>query len=200
MYTDPSGEAFFIGLLIATITFALVNTTTQLVSDIISYASTGTWSSGWEDYAGAFLGGLGGGAVFLISGGNLALTFGTMGGMQTLATNLMTNATGKTNYSGLQFLGSTVLSAGMGFIAGSMGGSKIAGETIGKNSFMAVWKAGLTKLKNNTASKMSGKVMLKGIVAISVLRGTAGITGGIMDGIGSWISYLLGDQSKIGYI
>ena len=201
MFTDPSGEvAFFIGFLIAAITFAVVNTATQLVSDTISYAATGKWNSGWEDYFGAFLGGFMGGGMFFVSGGNLALTFGIMGGMQTVATDLMTNATGKTNYSGWQILGSTVFSMGTGFVAGSMGGTKIPGITSGANSFMAVWKAGLMKLKYDTASKMAGKVMLKGVSAVSVLMGKSGITGGFKDSIAKWLSYLLGDQSKIGYV
>ena len=42
--------------------------------------------------------------------------------------------------------------------------------------------------------------MLKGVAAVSVLMGTSGITGGFKDSIAKWFSYLLGDQSKIGYI
>ena len=202
MFTDPSGEvAFFIGFLIAAITFAVVNTATQLVSDTISYAVTGKWNSSWEDYFGAFLGGFMGGGMFFVSGGNLALTFGIMGGMQTVATDLMTNATGKTNYSGWQILGSTVFSATMSAFSISFGGGAgKAGITVGKNSFMAVWKASLMKLKYDTASKMAGKVMLKGVAAVSVLMGKSGITSGLKDSIANWISYLLGDQSKIGYV
>ena len=40
---------------------------------------------------------------------------------------------------------------------------KISGVNSGKNSWSSVYKAGTTKLKNKTASKMSSKVVAKGI-------------------------------------
>ena len=42
---------------------------------------------------------------------------------------------------------------------------KIKGVTAGRQSLSAVYKQGLTKLRNNTAKKMSQEVILKGVAA-----------------------------------
>ena len=160
--------------LIAVATFAVVNTASQLVSDVINFAATGEWNSGWEEYVGAFVGGMVGGVVFVASGFNLGYTFAAMSGTQALFTDLLTNATGRTDYSVAEILGHTALSAGIGFIGGRVfGGTKVPGVTKGRNSMMAVWKSGLTKLKNGTAITMSTNVMKKGFTGVTTMRLTA---------------------------
>lgn len=194
-YTDPSGEFFLTALIIAAVTFAVVNTATQLVSDVINYAATGQWNSGWEEYVGAFGGGLLGGATFLLTGGNLPATFAVMGGTQTLSTNLLTNATGRTNYNGWQILGNTALSAGIGLFTGAVfGGVSKAGITAGRNSFTAVWKSGLTKLVNGTAARMSAGVMMKGVAGIAVLRSGAAVVNGLVKTGIDWVK-----NKKVGW-
>jgi len=186
MYWDPTGEiAKLLGAGIAALTFAVVNTAVQLVSDTINFALTGQWNSGWEEYLGAFLGGLAGGATFFATGGrNLGLTFGAMSGTQTLITNLLTNATGRTNHSALDIFINTSLSFGIGFTTGKLlGGTRIQGITAGRNSFMAVWKSGLTKLRNSTVSRMSIRVMSKGFAAVGVLRAGAAGFGGLLQSV-----------------
>ncbi len=73
----------------------------------------------------------------------------------------------KTNYSITEIIGSTLISLGIGLLGGK--GLEIAGVTVGRNSFYAVFKSGLKKLLNDTASHMSIKVILKGIASLFVL-------------------------------
>lgn len=156
-YFDPSGKfllSILLGLLITSVTVAVVNVGVQLVSDVVNFAITGKWKSSWEDYVGAFAGGLIGGATFFLSGGNLMLTFAVTGSVETLTTSLLTNATGRTNYSALEIIGKSVLSFVSGFVSGLLfGGTKIAGMTIGRNSLISIWKSGLTKLFHGVAKK-----------------------------------------------
>lgn len=67
---------------------------------------------------------------------------------------------------------------------------KVSGMTSGRNSMDAVFKSGLTKLGNKTASKMSLKVMGKGIASSFVadlgLASGMGVKSFISD---SWQSY-----------
>ena len=202
MYTDANGEGLFTALLISALVFGLVNTGAQLVGDVINCAITGQWNSGWEEYLGAFMGGVAGGAAFVASGFNLGATFAVMGGIQTLSTGLLTNATGRTNYSGLELLGHTAFSAGIGYLGGKfMGGTKIAGATIGRNSYMATFKAGLSKLANpKVIYTMSAKVFMKGVAGAAVMRsGAALFDAGIRTGM-DWLNYFMGKKQGIGWL
>ena len=123
-----------------------------------------------------------------------------MGGMETLTTNLLTNATGKTNYSGWQIVGQIAIFVGIGFITGKVfGGTKVGGITRGRNSFLSVWKGGLTRLRNGTGH-IYGKVMLKGLVSIAAMRSMSGPISGAFSSAWDWIMWLFGDQTGIGYI
>lgn len=185
-------------MVIASVTFAVVNTGVQLVGDTINYAVTGQWNSGWEDYVGSFVGGLTGGATFFLTKGNLAAAIAVMGGVETLSTSLITNATGRTNYSGLRIIGNTALSFGLGWVVGSFGGSK-SGITAGRNSYLAVWKSSLTRLRNNTG-RMSAKTMLKGLASFAFLRRKTGFIRGSVNSLIDWLNYLLGNRESIGYV
>ena len=187
--------SWLLGLLIAGIVVAIANTSVQLVSDIVKYVSTGKWNSGWEDYLGAFIGGFAGGVTFYLTG-NLGLAFGTMGAIETLSTNMFTNLTGKTNYSLLEIASKTLASFVFNTIIGAFGGKAIQGLTIGRNSFMAVFKSGLTKLSKEIASKMSIKVILKGIVAFIAIK-NFGLVAGIFSSSLSWLKQLMGEKVEI---
>lgn len=146
----------------------VANVVIQLTTDIIGYMSTGKWNSSWEDYLGAFLGGVAGGLAFVTSGFNLSMALGVTGFVDNLFTNFFTNITGKTNYSTFEILSISTLS----FLINSLGGKglKLIGVTVGRNNFYAVYKTGLTKLLNKTASTMSLKVILKGIASIYTFK------------------------------
>ena len=205
MNVDPTGQfvlaSFLLGMGLAALTFGVVNVGSQLVGDLVNYVITGQWNSGWEDYLGAFIGGITGGIVFYLTKGNLAATFGVMGGIETLTTMLLTNSTGRSNYSVLGILGQTLFSTVAGVVSGAVfGGTKINGITIKRNSFLSVWKAGLTRLRNGTG-RMSAKVILKGFVAVNTLRLTSGFISGALSGAMAWLLFLVfGDGKDIGYI
>ena len=194
---DESGYflIWLLGLLIAGVVFAVANTGIQLVSDVINYAATGQWNSDWEDYVGAFIGGFAGGVVFYLTG-NLGLTFGTIGAVETLGTNLLTNSMGKTNYSLLEIASMTLGAFVLNTVIGSFGGKAIQGLTIGRNSFFAIFKSGLTKLSKEIVKKMSLKVLLKGFVAFMALK-NFGLFSGILNIGINWVKQLLGEHSEI---
>lgn len=203
-YFDPSGKfllSILLGLLITSVTVAVVNVGVQLVSDVVNFAITGKWKSSWEDYVGAFAGGLIGGATFFLSGGNLMLTFAVTGSVETLTTSLLTNATGRTNYSALEIIGKSVLSFVSGFVSGLLfGGTKIAGMTIGRNSLISIWKSGLTKLFHGVAKKMGFSVVIKGLISYSILKSGGAFIKGILSGILDWFFELVLKKDRVAYV
>ena len=195
---DSNGQiGFLLALLIGALAFAFANTAVQLVSTVVKGVTTGKWDWSWEKFAGAFIGGLIGGIAFVLSGFNTQIAFGVMSFGETLSTNLFTNITGKTTDS---FMSILAKSFGMGILgyAFGKGFNKLAGVTKGINSFIAVFKSGITKLINNTAAKMAIKVFAKGTFSIFILK-KAGITTGLSKSLISWINYLLGNKGAIGY-
>ncbi len=192
--SDENGYflSWLIGFIVAAVVVAFANTVVQLATDTIEYIFTGQWNSGWEDYVGAFLGGLAGGALFFLTG-NIAATFGVMNGIESLTTNLLTNATGRTRLSVEEILGSAFFSAGIGALTGYLfGGSKINGLTIGRNNFLALFKSGLTKLANGNAGRMSIKVLTKGIIGFAALRYKTAVSSGAIKAFLKNFKFVLG--------
>ena len=195
---DSNGQiGFLLALLIGALAFAFANTAVQLVSTVVKGVTTGKWDWSWEKFAGAFIGGLIGGIAFVLSGFNTQIAFGVMSFGETLTTNLFTNITGKTNDSFISIIFKSIVAGGAGFLFGK-GFNKLIGVTKGINSFIAVFKSGITKLINNTAAKMAIKVFAKGTFSIFILK-NAGITNGFSQSLISWINYLLGNKGAIGY-
>jgi hypothetical protein len=165
MNVDPSGRFFW--LFFIPLIFAVANVAVQVVEDVVEYIATGTWESSWEDYTGAFLGGLAGGVTFIATGFNLTAAFAATDFVESFSTDILTNATGKTNYSFGDMLVKSSFNALIGSGFGKLlGNTSKVGITAGKNSFMAVFKSGTRKLINQTASRMSIKVTTKGFTAL----------------------------------
>lgn len=100
----------------------------------------------------------------------------------------------------MQIASNTGLSAVVGIILGSIPIAGKAGITAGRNSFMAVWKSGLTKLRRGTASRMSIKVMGKGFLSIAYMRYKSAIIGGVKSSVMDWYNYIFRNNSSgIGY-
>ena len=197
---DESGY-FILAFLISILVLGVVNVALQFVGDVVNYAATGKWTSSWEDYVGAFIGGIAGGIVFVASGFNIGLTFATMSGVETFATSLLTNATGKTNYRIDQILFKSIISFGTSFVLGSLSKTGLTKNiTLGRNSLLAVFKSGLRKLKNNTAKRMSLGVAVLGGYSLWWLNLSDAISSGLKDAGLDWFKFLLGDKSGIGYI
>lgn len=114
---------------------------------------------------------------------------------------MVTNATGKTDYSGLEIVGSTAFSFGSSLFVSKYFGIKTkTGLTKGVNSYLAIWKGGLTKLRNGTVGRMSLNVAIKGLESIFSLRFKSALIGGTLSGILEWINWLIGKDNKIGYV
>ena len=200
---DESGYilAWLLGLLISAIVVAVVNTAVQLVSDVVNYAFTGKWNSSWEDYVGAFIGGFAGGITFFFTH-DIGLTFGVMNAVESLSTDLLTNATGRTNFDAKTIVFKSAMSLLSGAVSGWVfGGTKIAGITIGKNNLFSIWKSGLTKLLNGSTSKMKLMVILKGLGAFAVLKSGSAIIKGIMSSLSDWIKTIFfNEKGKVSYV
>ena len=139
----------------------------QVISDVITSIITQTPTvSNWQTYAGAALGGAAGGAVIATTG-NLDAANAITGFVTTSSAQALEKVTHVNDRSwseiGLNGLRDGAVSYGLGtFLSG------VPKVTTGRNSMMAVYQAGLTKLRNNTASIMSSKVMAKGFTATVV--------------------------------
>ena len=160
--TDPDGELAH--LAIAAGVGALVSLTSQFTSDLISSAKNKSFQlSNWQTYVGAAVGGAAGGVATVCAGSAIGGAVGS--GVSTLVGQVLENNSGGEKRSTKDILWNTVTQAAIGGIFGKADLIKVKGVTSGRNSFSAVYRSGLTKLKNHTAKKMSFKVMFKGFAS-----------------------------------
>ena len=153
-------------VLLAAVVGAIANTVGQFIGDCITSIIIGKWSpSSTETYIGAFIGGGVGGIITLLTGGNAVAVSSVSASVSSLITGHLENITGKEKKTSLEILfesGTTALWAGVIAKAFPV---KIKGITKGRNSFEAVFKGVLTKLKNGNARRYSRKTIAKGVVA-----------------------------------
>ena len=161
----------------------------QLVSDIISMPFNGKFGfSNWQTYAGAFVGGAVGGAV-LGATGNVGLS-NAVSGFVTAGVGLsLEKITGKSDKSWIEIGANATVDGAI-----SYGLSKLPGVkkiTKGRNCNYAVYRSGLTKLRNSTAKRMSRNVILKGIVSSGFgglpMDGYYGVKQSAYDRIKRWL-------------
>ena len=118
---------------------AAVGVIGQLASDIVTSTLTGKKSfSNWQTYVGAAVGGAAGGVVFAATKNSKAADFVS---------------------------GAVSTGVGQSLEKLTIRDYDKSWAEIGRNSWSAVYKSGLTKLKRRTASRMSAKVMVKGLGA-----------------------------------
>ena len=144
----------------------------QIVSDVVtSVISDKATVSNWQTYVGAIAGGAAGGAV-LGATGNVNLSNAVTGAATTGVGQSLEKCTIKGYDKSWGEIGAnTVADSAVSFGLGKIPGIK--GKTKGKNSWSAVYKGGLTRIRNNTAKNMSKKVIKKGIGANAI--GGAGL-------------------------
>lgn len=152
---------------------AVIGVAGQIVSDLATSVLNGKLSfSNWQTYAGAALGGAVGGAV-LGSTGNVGLANAVTGAMTTGIGMSLEKLTGCSDKSWAEIGANAVVDGAISYGLGKLPGVK--NITAGKNNMSAVYKSGLTKLRNKTVTNMSKKVFKKGIIS--------GFVGGLaMDG------------------
>ncbi|HHW46454.1 MAG TPA: hypothetical protein GXX17_06030 [Clostridiales bacterium] len=119
--------------------------------------------SSWQTYVGAGVGGAIGGVTTLYAGPVVGAAVGS--GSSTLIGQTLENATGGKKRSVAEIAKNTVVDTTIGAVVSKAIPVKVKGITTGRNSMDAVFKSGLTKLKNQTASRMSAKVIGKGILS-----------------------------------
>ena len=143
---------------------AAVGVIGQLASDIVTSTLTGKKSfSNWQTYVGAAVGGAAGGVVFAATKNSKAADF-VSGAVSTGVGQSLEKLTIRDYDKSWAEIGRNTLVEGATSLA--LGNSKgIKGVTAGRNSWSAVYKSGLTKLKRRTASRMSAKVMVKSLGA-----------------------------------
>lgn len=175
---DPTGE--ILAHLAAGIVGAVVNVTTKAAGDVVKSVKAGKPQfSSWQSYVGTAAGGFTSGVV-LATTGNVALAGAAGGAVENLTTgglSMLTGAEGyrkEDGYSWKNLVGSTVEGAATGAAAGFVFGAatkyiKIPGITAGRGSYEAVWKQVMTKTARGQIANVTGKTLLKGIVAYGVV-------------------------------
>ena len=117
--------------------------------------------SNWQTYVGAAVGGAAGGVVIAATA-NISAANAVVGAVTTAVGQSLEKLTISDYDKSWMEIGSNAVvdgtvSYGLGKIPG------IKGATAGRNSWSAVYKSGLTKLRHGTAAKMSAKVVTKGV-------------------------------------
>jgi RHS repeat-associated protein len=132
----------------------------QLISDVItSFLSFKITISSIETYIGAIAGGTVGGAI-LGGTGNMDLSNAATGAATTLVGMSLEKLHKKSDKSWKEIAVNAIVDGAAAFSLGKLPGRK--GITKGRNSKFAVYKSGLTKMRNGHARRMSKKVVSKG--------------------------------------
>ena len=162
-YCDPSGH-FWLGTLIGAAVGAIGGFIGQIVSDAVTSLENGKITiSNWQTYTGAVVGGAAAGAVLAMTG-NVNLSNTVLGAVTTFVGQGLEKLTIAGYNKSWQEI--ALNSVADGLISGALGRIKgLKGVSSGRNSFSAVYKSGLTKLRNSTARRMSVKVLSKGLAS-----------------------------------
>ena len=170
MRVDEDGE-FWANVLIGAAVGAVAGAVGQIITDAITSVMNGEVTiSNWQTYVGATVGGISSGIV-LATTGNVDLANAVCGAVTTGTGQILEKLTIEDyNKSWAEIGANIIVDGAVSFGLGKLPG--IEGVTSGRNSWSAVYKSGLTKLKNGTASRMSAKVLAKGIGS-SIVSGLA---------------------------
>ena len=158
---DSSGY-LWANVLIGAVVGAVAGVVGQVISDVVTSVSNGEVTiSNWQTYTGAAVGGAAGGVV-LATTGNMNAANAVTGAITTgVGQSLEKLTISDYNKSWAEIGANTVVDGAVSYGLGKLPGIK--GATAGRNSWSAVYKSGLTKLRNGTAARMSAKVIAKGL-------------------------------------
>ena len=164
MRVDEDGD--FWNILIGAGVGAVTAIAGQVVSDVVTSILSGElYYSNWQTYAGVALGGAVGGAI-LAGTGNTMLADVASSAISTAATMGFENWTGEANHTVVDIVADSAEAVAFDYVFGeAFGSTKVKNVTTGRGNYDAVYNAGLTRMRNGTASVMSGSVAAKGIWA-----------------------------------
>ena len=163
MRTDNGGECWnwLIGAAVGAITSFVVQVAEDIVTSIKNEKLT---VSSWQKYTGAVVGGAVGGAI-LGGTGNQKLASFASGAVTSVATQGLEKLT-TDELDDKSWAEVGVTAVGEGLVSLTLSDFiKVKPWNAGRNSMSAVYRSGLTKLRNKTASRMSTKVMGKGLLS-----------------------------------
>ena len=188
---DSSGY-LWLNVLIGTVVGAAAGIVGQVISDVVtSILNREVTISNWQTYTGATIGGAAGGVV-LATTGNMNAANAVTGAVTTgVGQSLEKLTISDYNKSWAEIGANAVVDGAASYGLGKIPGIK--GATAGRNSWSAVYKSGLTKLTNGTVTRMSAKVIAKGlgssIVGGFALDGYYGIKQHAYDRVKGWLPY-----------
>ena len=159
--TDDSGH-LWINVLIGAAVGAVAGVVGQVISDTLTSLFNGEISiSNWQTCTGAAIGGAAGGIV-LATTGNIDAANAITGAITTgVGQSLEKLTINDYNKSWAEIGANMAFDGAVGYALGKLPG--IGKITSGRNNWSAVYRSGLTKLRNSTATKMSTKVVAKGL-------------------------------------
>ena len=161
---DETGE--FWNVVIGAAVGAIAGVAGQALSDALTSIVNGELTiSNWQTYIGALTGGALGGAV-LGGTGNVGLANAVSGFATTGVGMALEKATGTSDKSWAEIGANAVTDGMISYGLGRLPG--VESITKGRNNMSAVYKSGLTKLRNGTAKHMSFKVKRKGLISTFV--------------------------------
>ena len=143
----------------------------QVISDVVTSIINEEFTiSSWQTYVGATVGGAASGLAYVATGGNpvvaTKVSSAVSGGVTTLTSGVLEKLTNDDyDQTWGEIMANTAFDTAVGF-AVSYIDIGIPGVTSGRNSMSAVYKSGLTKIRNGTAQNMSQKVVVKGIASM----------------------------------
>ncbi len=152
----------FWNVVIGAVVGAVAGIVGQVISDVVTSVLNGEVTiSNWQTYTGAAVGGVAGGVV-LATTGNMNAANAVTGAVTTgVGQSLEKLTISNYNKSWAEIGANAVVDGAASFGLGKIPGIK--GATAGRNSWSAVYKSGLTKLRNETSARMSVKVVAKGL-------------------------------------
>ena len=166
---DYSGA--FWNLVVGAAVGAVAGVVGQVISDVVTSVLNGEVTiSNWQTYTGAVVGGAAGGVV-LATTGNMNAANTVTGAVTTgVGQSLEKLTISNYNKSWAEIGANTIVDGAVSYRLGKIPGIKSV--TAGRNSWSAIYKSGLTKLRNGTVDRISIKVVAKGLGS-SVVGGFA---------------------------
>ena len=175
MYVDENRHFVLSALLLTVALSALAGAINRLVGQFVSDVVSNAWKNGldfskWEfstceTYVGSTLGGAIGGALATIPGAGIYLGSVFGNAASTAISMGLENATGRSSYSGVNFISNILVSGAIGLVSAGIVDChmNISGINKGSHSFKQFFKSGLTKNRKYNYS-MSMKTFGKGVI------------------------------------